>query len=78
MKKIYFLLGFILFSAFLSGCKLPSIQTDKTSCNSDTDCVCQGIDLKTGSCFIGNKEYYSRYVNKEQDCPDFCTGIAEL
>jgi len=40
-------------------------------CEKDTDCAC-GVHIKTGNCFYGNKNY----VNTEQQCPDFCTGIA--
>ncbi|MBI4738095.1 eight-cysteine-cluster domain-containing protein [Candidatus Woesearchaeota archaeon] len=46
------------------------------SCSIDEDCVCQGIDKKTGNCFIGNKQYYEKYVDKSKGCPDFCSGIA--
>jgi len=42
----------------------------------DKDCICGGVDIKTGSCFIGNKNYYNLYVNKKAYCPDFCNGIA--
>lgn len=45
------------------------------SCNMDSDCVCGGIDMLTGECFIGNVEYYKKYVNKTKICPDFCAGI---
>jgi len=45
-------------------------------CNADTDCVCGGIDRKSGNCFVGNKEYAKNDVDFTKDCPDFCTGIA--
>ena len=53
----------------------PCPTTDKLSCETDNDCVCGGIDPITTDCFVGNKNYYDNFVNKEQDCPDFCTGI---
>src|SRR3989344_6887244 len=45
-------------------------------CTVDNDCICGGIDLKTGDCFVGNTDYYAQNVNKSQQCPDFCGGIA--
>ena len=48
----------------------------RTFCETKEDCICGGIDLKTGNCFIGNKDYYSKYVNQTAVCPDFCGGIA--
>ena len=51
-------------------------EKNKALCNTDNDCVCDGIDIKTGNCFVGNKNYYNLYVNKKAYCPDFCTGIA--
>ena len=48
----------------------------KDSCTTDDDCVCGGIDKANGNCFLGNREYYDRYVDKLSDCPDFCAGIA--
>ncbi len=52
-------------------------QADKKFCNADSDCICMGIDSETGSCYLGNKDYYEKSVlNKTYICPDFCTGIA--
>ena len=51
-------------------------NTSPNSCLSDSDCICGGFDKKTDSCFIGNKEYYNKYVDKKKNCPDFCSGIA--
>jgi|GEM_PF-4878989 len=45
-------------------------------CESDKDCVCGGKDILTGNCFVDNIDYYNKYVDKSNDCPDFCTGIA--
>lgn len=53
-----------------------TLELDKDSCLTDSDCLCGGIDKKTSSCFIGNKAYYDLYVDKELYCPDFCEGIA--
>jgi hypothetical protein len=53
----------------------PCPERGKDYCTADDDCVCDGIDTQTGDCFRGNKQYYDLFVNKEQDCPDFCTGI---
>jgi eight-cysteine-cluster-containing protein len=50
--------------------------TDKLACTIHEDCICQGIDKSTGTCFLGNKQYYDKNVDKTKDCPDFCTGIA--
>ncbi len=46
------------------------------SCSEDADCICGGVDTFTGDCFLGNKDYYDKYVDDSQVCPDFCTGIA--
>ncbi len=45
-------------------------------CDNDSECVCGGKDILTGNCFVGNTEYYNKYVDKSNECPDFCTGIA--
>jgi len=50
-------------------------ENGKDFCETADDCVCGGIDAQTENCFVGNKKYYDLFVNKEQDCPDFCTGI---
>ncbi len=44
---------------------------DESYCNFDEDCAC-GIHKETSECFYGNKAY----VDTNQQCPDFCTGIA--
>ncbi len=49
---------------------------NKLTCQQDSDCICGGIITKTGECFVGNKDYYDKFVNKNATCPDFCTGIA--
>lgn len=54
----------------------PCPDKGRDYCEADEDCICQGIDTQTGDCFVGNKHYYEIFVNKDQDCPDFCTGIA--
>jgi hypothetical protein len=40
-------------------------------CSTDSDCAC-GTKKDTRECFYGNKEF----VNIEEQCPDFCSGIA--
>jgi hypothetical protein len=58
------------------GCEFaPCPDNGKEYCEVDTDCVCGGIDTQTENCFVGSKKYYYLFVNREQDCPDFCTGI---
>jgi len=46
------------------------------SCVSDSDCTCGGIDKLSGQMLLGDKDYYSKYVDTSKSCPDFCTGIA--
>lgn len=52
------------------------VEKAKDYCESDDDCICGGIDREDSECFIGNKEYYEKYVDKTMQCPDFCSGIA--
>jgi len=40
-------------------------------CEEDSDCAC-GRRIDTNECFYGSKEL----VNIEQQCPDYCSGIA--
>ena len=47
----------------------------KDHCEIDSDCICGGKD-PDGGCFLGNKDYYNKYVDKSEDCPGFCTGVA--
>lgn len=47
----------------------------KKTCTTDDECICGGIEKKTGECFIGNIRYFSLCVNPEKQCPDFCGGI---
>lgn len=76
MKKgliIMMILSFVLLFT-LSGCKedvqQPTLEKMKY-CETVDDCACG--TLKTdGSCFAGNKDY----VNTQEQCPDFCSGIA--
>ncbi|MBN1386417.1 hypothetical protein JW968_05595 [Candidatus Woesearchaeota archaeon] len=64
----------------LGGCQnMPSDKAvpPKDFCREDADCICQGIDLETNDCFLGNREYHQTdKVDKERDCADFCTGFA--
>ncbi len=53
----------------------PCPDHGKDWCQNDDECICGGIDTQTNDCFMGNKNYYDLFVNKDQDCPDFCTGI---
>jgi hypothetical protein len=41
-------------------------------CAVDSDCVCGGMDLNSGKCYVGNKAYYDVNVDKTKDCSDFC------
>ncbi|MEM4265930.1 MAG: PKD domain-containing protein [Candidatus Woesearchaeota archaeon] len=54
----------------------PCPERGSDYCEVDDDCVCDGFDHRTGQCFVGNRNYYEVFVDKERDCPDFCTGIA--
>lgn len=72
MKKIYILVLFLILTLFLISCTTEN----KLFCNSDNDCICDGIDKQTNNCYLGNVNYYEKNVNKTQSCPDFCTGIA--
>jgi len=74
--RLVLILGVILAVVLLLMKYSPNETIDKLSCQQDSDCVCGGIDTKTGDCFVGNKNYYDKFVNKEAVCPDFCTGIA--
>ncbi|MBU0460973.1 MAG: eight-cysteine-cluster domain-containing protein, partial [Nanoarchaeota archaeon] len=81
IMKITKLLSVTLLVAllFAAGCgkQQTQIPTDiaKDYCEEDSDCVCGGKDVDR-SCFLGNRAYYDKYVDKSKDCPDFCTGIA--
>lgn len=48
---------------------------DANHCAVDSDCVCGGMDLNSGKCYVGNKEYYNVNVDKTKDCSDYCTGL---
>jgi hypothetical protein len=45
-------------------------------CESDSDCVCDGVDEQKQSCYLGNKDYYEKHINKDMECPakEFCRG----
>jgi hypothetical protein len=49
--------------------KIPEIPAEKY-CKTDEDCTC-GVHKTNKVCFYGNKNY----VDINQQCPDFCTGI---
>lgn len=57
----------------LAGCAQPggNVPVEKR-CAQDSDCAC-GKNA-AGECFYGN----INYVNVEEQCPDFCTGIAAM
>lgn len=57
----------------LAGCTQAgsNVPVEKR-CVQDSDCAC-GKNA-AGECFYGNKNY----VNVEEQCPDFCTGIAAM
>lgn len=44
---------------------------DEKYCGQDKDCAC-GLHAESGQCFYGN----AKYVNTDEECPDFCTGLA--
>ncbi len=81
MKKLY-LVVFIVSLIFISSCSRNIFDgvdkeckgsiciIDKLSCNKDLDCSC-GRDTETNDCAYGNK----KYINKSEQCPDFCNGI---
>lgn len=73
----FFILFFFL--VFLVACT-PSIpqESSKDFCSYDSECVCGGIDKNTNDCFVGNKDYAAKNVDMSRDCPDFCTGIANM
>ncbi len=54
----------------------PCTSINHSACSSDLDCVCGGVDVMSGECFMGNREYYSACVNQNKTCPDYCNGIA--
>lgn len=70
----------ILLMIILSSCSLTPKdsleQKERVYCNNDQDCICGGTDKQTGQCFVGNKDYYEKNVDKDKNCPDFCSGIA--
>jgi eight-cysteine-cluster-containing protein len=85
MKKS--LIVILLFFALVIGCvpsprpapgtpAAPATEASIDSCSSDSDCVCGGVEKSTGRCFLGNREYYEKNVDKSKQCPDFCSGIA--
>lgn len=77
-RKVLLLLTIILIVSpfIIIGCDTSAVQAvDSKVCEKDSDCVCGGIDLTTKQCFIGNKGYYEKNVDKTKICPDFCTGI---
>ena len=83
--KTRLIIIFLIILALTLGCakpdtapeeQVPGIDSnDKAFCSSDDDCICGGIDTD-GSCFMGNKGYYDKFVDRSRDCPDFCEGIA--
>ena len=69
------MLGIIVFAAIVSltagiGCAGNSSSGSEISCSTASDCAC-GKHIETGDCFVGNE----KFVNVEEQCPDFCTGI---
>ncbi len=77
VMRLVLILGVILAVVFLLMRYSPfDNKINPLSCKQDSDCICGGIDIKTGQCFIGNKDYYAKFVDKNATCPDFCTGIA--
>ena len=56
--------------------RLNDLNLTKDFCIQDSDCICDGVDIQTKVCFIGNMGYYNKYVDRSKACPDFCTGIS--
>ncbi len=70
---------FSFFFLFLVACASPvPKESSKDFCSADAECVCGGIDKETNDCFVGNKQYADKNVDMSRDCPDFCTGIANM
>ena len=69
-------LGYILSMPRCTNNNCTIFEAPRDYCETVDDCACDGFDTKNNACFVGNKKYYDAYVNKTQDCPDFCTGIA--
>ncbi|MFH1917440.1 MAG: hypothetical protein ABIJ21_09335 [Nanoarchaeota archaeon] len=59
-----------------SECSLSEAIISKKYCKQDDDCTCGGMDKEDQNCFVGNKDYYERNVDKDAVCYDFCTGIS--
>lgn len=83
MKKLLFssiLILALTLTLSLTSCTSiqPNLTEDKLFCNLDNDCVCGGLDKETNNCFVGNIKYFEKNVDKTKDCPDFCTGIANM
>jgi hypothetical protein len=84
MKKVFFAVLIVLLVCAIGCAKqhAPAAKTSSptqssmSSCKVDSDCVCGGVDKASGMCFMGNKDYYDKNVDKSKQCPDFCTGIA--
>jgi hypothetical protein len=74
INKIILLITVSIILIFLVGCQQTTpTPVSQTSCKTDDDCAC-GTHKDTGDCFYGNKAF----VNVEEQCPDFCTGIAAM
>lgn len=78
--RIKYIIYFVMFilsilaltSGILKGGPVEKLNTPQDKfCENDSDCAC-GVNLDTAECFYGNREY----VSTNQQCPDFCTGIA--
>lgn len=73
-------LAIALALACASGARPPDeparrMEADPAYCTADADCVCGGVDRRTGECFLGNRRYAAKYVDFGRACPDFCSGI---
>ncbi|MBU2561689.1 MAG: eight-cysteine-cluster domain-containing protein [Nanoarchaeota archaeon] len=88
MEKGMFIISFAFLAMLMIGCApspagpgsggapTPHELESIDSCSVDADCVCGGVDTQSGMCFLGNRGYYDKYVDKSKSCPDFCSGIA--
>ncbi len=60
----------------LNSVDLTAIKEPIDYCETNEDCTCQGIDKRTGNCFLGTVREYKQYADTTKDCADFCTGFA--
>ncbi|MBU2456504.1 hypothetical protein KKB73_01120 [Patescibacteria group bacterium] len=47
--------------------------SDPLYCENDSECIC----TQDAGCFLGNKNYYQKCINKAERCADWCTGWSQ-